>query len=381
MELAIREEWPIEHVSVEEIEKHPDNPRRHPDKQVAALTESMKEHGNVGTPIWNRRTGRLIDGHARLDLLLNAGAQSVRCLVVDMPVEQERRLLVQFDKIGDLAEYDDEVLRKMLIEFNKSEQGLPAGWDEDDIPRLTLRSFDDGLPVSDDNLPNGSMELPGRTKPGELWQLGDHRLLVGEGGHPESVNVLLDGVKADLVFADLYQSRFVTPEEFLLDMDRVFRADYLSLFVWVPDAILGMVFNWAEENLTWSRVLVWERDNAEAEQSDYMQDTDFLVYIGKGSKFNGADVEPTANRKKVLHYDLAENEVPGTKPIDLIANQILLTTAPGNIVVDPFAGQGNVLLACVRTERICYCLEKDPKMADLLIARYEAATRAKARKV
>lgn len=117
---------------------NPLNYQKHPDKQKAAISESIKEHGWVAFPIFNERTKRLIDGHARIEDAIKQGLEGVPVVIVDIPEKQEKRLLASFDRIGRMASVDEHLLAGLLRDI-ADDGPMPAGWTEDDLGDLLLK--------------------------------------------------------------------------------------------------------------------------------------------------------------------------------------------------------------------------------------------------
>ena len=118
---------------------NPSNWRRHPDKQKEALAASIAEFGWLSAPIWNKQTGRLVDGHARVEQAVGFGVASIPVRVIDVPEATERRILAAFDRIGEMREVDDDRLLSLLNEARESEAGLPPGWLDDDVTEVEKR--------------------------------------------------------------------------------------------------------------------------------------------------------------------------------------------------------------------------------------------------
>jgi hypothetical protein len=123
----------VQFLNPRELTPHPENWRRHPERQRRALAQSLAEHGWLAAPILNRRTGHLLDGHARVEEAIQREAATIPVRVVDVPPEQERRILASFDPIGALAENDEAALGCLLADLRASDQGLPPGWEEEDL--------------------------------------------------------------------------------------------------------------------------------------------------------------------------------------------------------------------------------------------------------
>src|SRR5665811_2216556 len=171
---------------------NPGNWRIHPKAQQAALAGALDQVGWVQQVLVNRRSGFVVDGHARVALALSRGERAVPVLYVDLEPEEEALVLATLDPIGAMAGRDDQKLRALLAEVTVDDAGLAAllsdlagvkagRTDPDDVPEPPEAPY---------------------VKPGELWQLGDHRLLCGDATSPEDVERLLDGAAPTLLATD-----------------------------------------------------------------------------------------------------------------------------------------------------------------------------------
>src|SRR5215831_10352942 len=113
----MRQRFTVEELNPADLLPNPANFRRHPEAQRRALRQSLEEHGAVQGPIWNRKTGHLIDGHARVEMAVEDGEEALLVNVVEMPLAQEKRLLRSFDQIGMMAVVDDAALYALMAEI------------------------------------------------------------------------------------------------------------------------------------------------------------------------------------------------------------------------------------------------------------------------
>ncbi|MBA2702677.1 MAG: ParB N-terminal domain-containing protein [Blastocatellia bacterium] len=145
-------EFVIEYLDPATLTPHEQNFRRHPAIQAAALESSLSDYGWLAAPIVNRRTGnRILDGHARVEIALQRGEATIPVRLVDVTEADEKRILASFDKIGEMRERDDQALALLLAELAETEDGLPAGWSDDDLAALLAgMTTPDFQPVGED---------------------------------------------------------------------------------------------------------------------------------------------------------------------------------------------------------------------------------------
>ncbi|HSW41627.1 MAG TPA: hypothetical protein VLM76_03875, partial [Patescibacteria group bacterium] len=173
---------------------NPGNWRTHPKAQQDALAGALDQVGWVQQVMVNRRTGFVVDGHARVALAISRGEPTVPVLYVDLAPEEEALVLATLDPIGAMAGRDEEKLRALLAEVTVDDAGLLALLGD-------LRGNDPKAGLTDpDEVPEPPAEP--YVKPGELWRLGDHRLLCGDATNPEDVARLLDGAAPTLLATD-----------------------------------------------------------------------------------------------------------------------------------------------------------------------------------
>jgi DNA modification methylase len=173
---------------------HPDNWRVHPKAQREALAGVLDQVGYVAAVIVNGRTGHLVDGHLRVDLALSRGEPSIPVSYVDLSEEEERLVLASLDPLAAMATTDEAKLRELLAEVSVDSEALAAM-----LAALAPADPKDGLTDPDD-IPEPPDEAT--TRPGDVWLLGEHRLLCGDAGSEADLDRLLGGVSADLLLTD-----------------------------------------------------------------------------------------------------------------------------------------------------------------------------------
>jgi DNA modification methylase len=191
----LRLEWR----SPAELADNPRNWRTHPDTQLAALADVLAEVGWAGACLYNERTGRLIDGHARRTIAQAQGCQKVPVLVGSWDEATEAKILATLDPIGAMAQADSAKLEALLSEVHTGSAALQQLLDTLACDSGIDRPLAPGLTDPDD-VPEPPDEPT--TKPGDLWQLGNHRLLCADSGKPEDVDRLLDGAAIHLTVTD-----------------------------------------------------------------------------------------------------------------------------------------------------------------------------------
>jgi len=170
------------------------NWRVHPKAQREALAGVLDEVGYVATVLVNRRTGRLVDGHLRVDLARGRREAAIPVTYVDLSAEEEAVILASLDPLAAMATTDEAKLRELLAGVSVDSEALAAM-----LAALVPAEPREGLTDPDD-IPDPPDEPV--TKPGDLWVLGEHRLLCGDAGSPQDLDRLLDGTRVDLLLTD-----------------------------------------------------------------------------------------------------------------------------------------------------------------------------------
>lgn len=244
------------------------------------------------------------------------------------------------------------------------------------------------------------LEPPKRAKIGDIWQLGNHRLMCGDSTNKNNVEKLMDNNKADLLLTDppynvdyegktkdslkmkndsMDDSNF---KQFLIDAfsnaNDVMK-DGASFYIWHADSE-GYNFRSACKDVSWKvrQCLIWNKNAMVMGRQDYQWKHEPCLYGWKdGASHNWySDRKQTTilEFKKPLRNDLH----PTMKPIDLFSYQIKNSSKNNDIVLDLFGGSGSTLIACEQLNRICYMMEFDPHYVDVIIYRWEKLTNRKA---
>ena len=306
----------IESIPIERINPAAYNPRidlQPGDLDYDRLQRSMDEFGFVEPLVWNRRTGNLVGGHQRLKILAGRGVGCVEVSVVDLPLEREQALNVALNKIG--GDWDERKLADLLTglaqipDFDVSLTGFDSTEITHLLDRLEALGDEDDFDLAD--ALEAAESKPPVTAPGELIELGRHRLLCGDAAKPEDVERLLEGGKADLVFTDppynvnYYGGNRPTPRTrpkrsrsweriYMDDLDqdayeewlgRVMRnmlttmAPGAAFYIWNGHRQFGpMHALMTAVGAHISCVIVWAKESFAIGYGDYSQQTEFCLY-------------------------------------------------------------------------------------------------------
>lgn len=375
---------------------NPLNFRRHPKEQLNALKGSMKELGWIKTVIVNKRSGYVLDGHARVEEAIRQGLPSIPVTYVDLDENEEKLALAVLDPITELAYRDDETLKLLLEQANASDQDL-----KDFLLTLNAQEAESGLLPSADEDEVPEPPKKAITKLGDLITLGNHRLLCGDATKIEDVEKLMDGKKADMVFTDppyRMQTEGGTnhpigrgavklgdaikhlcdfdPIAFLNTLPMAFCKNKLNAYIFCNKDLVLDYLSWAVKAGYNFNILFWKKPNAMPLDGQHRPDVEYLLFFRKSAIWNNAI--KNANYSKCLEHSREAGLHPTMKPVSLMENQLLISSNINSIVVDFFGGSGSTLIACEKTNRHCYMMELDPIYCDVIIERWEKATGKKA---
>ena len=388
----------IERIEINKLKPATYNPRQISTKQYKDLEESIDKFGLVD-PIIVNKDMTIIGGHQRYKIWAEKAKQSsidditIPCVVLELNKEQERELNIRLNKSG--GEWDMDILAN---EFDVEEL---KDWGFKDIEfGFNIDKIIEGN-TEDDHIPEAKES---RVKVGDIWELGNHRLMCGDSTKESDVEKLMNGEKADMVFTDPpykietkggYKSEigkglkkqgqdidFISnfnPKEFLKILPSVFERKKINSYIFCNKELLPDYLNWARENNFSFNVLIWKKPNAIPIRDSHRPDIEYLLLFRKCAIWNNGlnDV----NYSRCLEYGRENGLHPTMKPIELITNEIKISSNKNSICVDLFLGSGSTLIACEKTNRICYGMELDTKYCDVIIERWEQFTGQKANKI
>jgi DNA modification methylase len=421
------------------IRPYENNPRIIDDEAVAAVAASIKGFG-FRVPILLDKSGMIIAGHVRYKAALKLGLKQVPVIIAkDLTPEQIRAFRIADNQCASLSDWNYDLLPIELSELQDKDYDLSLlGFDPDELAKLLDPSLKDGL-CDPDEVPAPPDEAT--TRSGDLWILGDHRLLCGDAGKPEDVDRLLDGVKIHLVKTDCPYNVRVEPrsnnaiaaglssfagpkhhQKFdvkrhpekskptakkLRAKDRPLANDFVSdeafnqmllawfgnlarvllpgrgFYIWGGYANLG---NYPPalkaSGLYFSQAIVWNKLHPVLTRKDFMGCFEIAFYgwkEGAGHEFFGPNnALDLWEVKKVNPQSMIHLT---EKPSELAVKAMQYSSRAGENVVDLFGGSGSTLIAAEQTGRQCFTMELDPLYCDVIVQRFEKFTGKKAERI
>ena len=389
----------IEQIQLEALIPYINNSRTHSDDQVAQIAASIKEFG-FNNPILVDKDNSIIAGHGRLQAARKLGLTEVPCVRLEHLTETQRKAYVIADnRLALNAGWDNELLTIELNELLADGFALEIlGFDSDELKTL-LDPLEptEGL-VDEDQVPEVPEEP--KTKPGDIYQLGRHRLMCGDSTSIDAVEKLMDGQLADILITDppynvAYEGK--TKEALTIKNDsmgddqfRQFLRDAFTaadmvmkpgsvFYIWHADSE-GYNFRGACKDSGWTvrQCLIWQKDTMVMGRQDYHWKHEPCLY---GWKDGAAHLWATDRKQTTLIQCKRpkRNDIhPTMKPVELIEYQMLNNTKGQDIVLDLFGGSGSTMIAAEKQGRVSRLMELDPKYCDVIVKRWEDFTGKKA---
>ncbi len=385
-------------VPLQKLRTYPGNPRR---GHLPALEESLRRNRQYRPVVANRLTGEVLAGNHVFLAARKLGWSELAVAWVEASPEEARRIVLVDNKTADDASYDPEALLALV---QSSTELAGTGYDESEVDAL-LAEVSASMPVSDDDVPSRPKEP--RTRPGDVIELGCHRLVCGDARDQTCYEVLLGGEQADLLWTDppygvAYEGRTrerltiqnddrdgleALLEESFTCMNKKLRP---GAFLYIAHAAGRQlpVFLAAFRKCGWSlrQQLVWLKDSMVLGHADYHFRHEPVLYgvkpapgrVGRGgSGWYGGNSQTSVLE---VPRPRAAPEHPTMKPPELVAICLRNSTRRGELVLDPFAGSGSTLMACESLGRRARLIELDPAYCDVIVERFERVTGTKARR-
>jgi site-specific DNA-methyltransferase (adenine-specific) len=388
---------PVVETPLSRLRPWPENPRRiRPDRLADLITAMAVERDMLLVkPLWALPDGTVFAGSQRFVAAQALGWDTIPTIVVHGLTATQVKTWALLDN-NTFGQWDEPALAAFL-------DGLLGDGVDTALTGFETRDLDVILssiaPVRD---PEEILEVPAapESEPGELYELGRHRLLCGDSTDPVALHRLLAGERVAALITDIpwgvsYEGKTAEALTIANDdpetlpgflaatfaaLDTVLGAG-VPFYLFVPSGPAGTEFLLALRAVGWlhRQTLIWCKDAFVLGHGDYHQRHESILYgftpgggrVGRGTRqgwYGGND------QSSVLHYDRPKRspEHPTSKPVELLARLIRNSTRRGDLVLDPFAGSGSTLLACELTGRRCAAADLEPRYADVIRRRHEA---------
>jgi site-specific DNA-methyltransferase (adenine-specific) len=396
----------IEQVAVTALIPYAKNSRTHDDAQVAQIAASIKEFGWTNPILVDGERG-IIAGHGRLMAARKLGMTEVPVIELkDLTPTQKKAYIIADNRLALNAGWDDQLLTIELNELLADKFSLDLlGFNADELNALLNPvEINEGL-VDEDEVPEPPPEPI--TKLGDVWLLGNHRLMCGDSTQIDQLEKLCNGRPVDMWLTDppynVALGMNETPEEAKKrnrrtdgltvkndsmsndDFRQFLRDAYVAadvvmkqgavFYIWHADSE-GFNFRGAAVDAGWKvrQCLIWKKSSIVMGRQDYHWKHEPCLYGWK----EGAGHLWAADRKQstILEFEKPgrNGEHPTMKPVALFEYQMLNNTKGGDIVLDSFGGSGTTMIAAEKNGRVGYLMEFDPKYCDVIVKRWENFT-------
>lgn len=442
------------YLSISEITPYENN-ARYNDHAVEAVANSIQEYG-FKNPIILDKNNVIIAGHTRYLAAKKLDLKEVPCIIADdLTPDQVKAFRIADNKTGELADWNFDLLEKEIKELTENGYDINLlGFNDEEMENIlnkTIESMNHYLDLRDGESTGVEFEpepeaeedefevsIPDEplAKEGDIYQLGNHRLMCGDSTNKAHIQKLMNGEAADLVLTDPpynmgYEGAGNTPDEkrkqnkikndklpkheFRAFLDAVIRnlhdnmKDGASFYMFYKELGDAAFINAIDESdLTFKQELIWVKNHLVLGGSKYQSMYEPCLFGCKGPSiknwYTGRKERSVIESidlmdefqlrdaiKEIMEYfdpDIIRNERqtkndlhPTMKPIKLLSKFIKNSSKQGDIVLDVFGGSGSTLIACEQLNRTCYMCEFEPKYVDVIIERYEAFTGEKAIKI
>lgn len=376
-------------IKTAELVPYEKNPRKIPQSAVDAVKESYRQCGVID-PIEIDENNVILSGHTRRLAAIELGIDEIDALrVVGLDEKAKRKYRLLANKTGEKSGWDYDLLADELGDLDFD--GYDFEWDlpDEEDPDAQEDNYDVQLPKV------------ARSKPGEIYRLGKHRLMCGSSTDPEQVKLLVGSDLVDLLLTDppygvdyvggtgmMIENDNLAGDEFLHFLQDAFdAADQVmkpgaAFYIWHADSN-GAIFRNACDLVGWKvrQCLIWVKNTIVMGRQDYQWKHEPCLYGWKDGAAH--DWENDRKQTTVLEFDKPQKSElhPTMKPVPLFDYLMKNNTRAGASVLDLFAGSGTTIIAAEQNGRKAYCMELDPKYVDVIIDRWETFTGKKAERI
>jgi DNA modification methylase len=375
---------------IEKLIPYARNARTHSQSQVAQIAASIAQFGFLN-PVLIDPDGGIIAGHARLQAARKLGLTAIPVIPIAGLTENQKRAFILADnKLALNAGWDEEMLRlelKALVEQDFDPELV--GFDEEELAELLQA---DSLALLDaDVAPDPVQQVV--SVAGDVWILGNHRVLCGDGTNDDNLQSILRGRQCDLVFTDLpynvdYSGK--TAQRLKLANDNLgtafgeFLASACQAMLRINAGPIYICMSSSELHRLhpaftsagghWSTYIIWAKDRFTLGRSDYQRQYEPILYGWReGSKHFWCGARDQGDVWLIDKPNVNDLH-PTMKPVELIERVLGNSSCKGSVVLDPFAGSGSTVIACEKMARHAHVIEIDPRYVDVIVRRWQGFT-------
>jgi len=396
-------------LSIEKLNPAPYNPRKNlkpGDPEYDKLANSIDAFGYIEPVIWNERTGNVVGGHQRLKVLTERGETSIECVVVDYDEDTEKAANIALNKIS--GDWDFAKLADLLRDLDSMNFDMDlTGFGEDELKQMMTWTPDGGGGSAEEDDFDADAEADAIeepvTQPGDIYVMGEHRVMCGDSTSAADVEKLMGGKIAELM---------VTDPPYGVEYDANWRNERVredgspiggrAVGKVVNDDIADWREAWAlfsgDVAYVWSAALqsnaarasleasgfvvrsqiIWAKRGFAISRGDYHWQHEpcwYVVRKGKTGHWQGSRTQTTLWE---IAHNKSETGHSTQKPVECMSRPIENNSESGALVYDPFIGSGTTLIAAEQLNRRCYGMEISPRYCDVIVKRWETLTGKKA---
>ena len=392
------EELKIVYLSPDALTPYERNAKIHPDAQVEHIANSIREFG-FRQPLVVDKDGVVVIGHGRLMAAKKLGLESVPVTYADDLTDEQIKALRLADNKTNESPWDFSALEEELAELDEMFEMADFGFgdepdgEESDVSDVQEDDFDE------ENVP----EEP-RTKLGDIYILGRHRLMCGDSTDAETVVRLMDGEKADMVFTDPPYNIASESKNYAADCSKSMKnlegaewdkdfqispalesvlfvlADNSSVYICTSHFLTGEIWDWMKEWSDHYSYCIWSKPNPmpSLAKRHWTWNTEIICYATRGKHTFNFPEEGHALSTWTINKKNGQTGHPTEKPVEVPSMAVSHSSKRGDLVLDLFGGSGSTLIACEQLDRVCYTMELDPHYCDVIVDRWEKFTGEKA---
>lgn len=380
-------------VDLVKLVPNPKNPNKHPSTQIDMLSKIISYQGQRLPIVVSSRSGFIVKGHGRLEAITRLGWPKAAVDYQEYEDEaQEFADMIADNKIAELAQHDNELFKIEAIKLDFDKKGFDL--DLFGIPNLDLSLPDEAREAIQDEVPDVTESI---SKLGDLYQLGEHRLLCGDSTDKATVERLMNGEKADMVFTDppyniaektkgiasqaptnkqnakLMASQWDKGFDFSKVQESMLSllSPDCTVYVCTSSFVAPAIWKWMEEKFDFSGYCVWSKPNPfpSLMKRRWAFSSELVCYATNGKQvFNYPE---SGNALSVWNIPIGEGGLhPTQKPVAVSEHAIKHSSNSGNNIADLFGGSGSTLIACEKTNRKCFMMELDPHYIDVIVSRW-----------
>lgn len=372
-------ELKIEYLPTGKLKPYEKNTRKHKKLDVDNIAMSIEKYGmNDAIGIWGK-DNVIVEGHGRFEACKKLGIDMVPVVRLDhLTDEQRREYAIAHNATAELSEWDLDILGEELAELDLSDFDFDFGIEDEEEAEIV-----------EDEAPEVDEDAEPITKLGDIWQLGRHRLMCGDSTDKATVELLMDGKKADMVFTDppygvdydgINNDSRIGLEDLLTSAFENYKEnciDGASVYCFHSDKCADIFHKVFRSFCHFSSMIIWEKQSLVLSQGDYQSIHEPCLY----GWFDNGTHRFFGDRKQTSVWQFDRKSIEGhttPKPIGFICKALENSSKKNEKVLDLFGGSGSTLIACEQLNRTCYMMELDEKYCDVIIKRWEKLTGEKA---